>query len=434
MRFNIFSRQRAWSFIPSDFRESKEYIANPGCGWYRIYTYCLEEAANIVGMEAVCCKEEQLALLLIDIGYYRCSPLGEEALHNLRCILEFFQEKEKELIIRFVYDREGKGMEKEPSDINLVLKHMNQLGSIIREFSHCILTLQGLFIGSWGEMHGSRYLTKDYLKLLVKTLKEVTQESCRLAVRKPSYLRMLISREELLEREEEFGIGLYNDGMLASDNDLGTYGYLPHETAGWEEAWCRADELEFQDKLGKRVLNGGEVVMDNPLNDLEEAVEVLKRTHITYLHSLYDPLVLDKWKRTIYEGPGVFHGINGYDYIGIHLGYRFLIKEASIDKRKGKELLRIQLENTGFACAYEEMLVTVLLKQEGLVISKIPISAHITSLGSNETLNLWAELGTACSGVIEVYLILRRSKDNKIIQLANLGAKEELFLGKLSHS
>ena len=47
-------------------------------------------------------------------------------------------------------------MEREPTLFSIVLTHMRQLGAVVRAYESDILITQGLFIGNWGEMHGSK--------------------------------------------------------------------------------------------------------------------------------------------------------------------------------------------------------------------------------------------------------------------------------------
>ena len=57
------------------------------------------------------------------------------------------------MILRVCYDTEGKGMEREPQRIFVVQRHMQALGSLAERYADAILTVQGVFVGSWGEMH-----------------------------------------------------------------------------------------------------------------------------------------------------------------------------------------------------------------------------------------------------------------------------------------
>ena len=60
----------------------------------------------------------------------------KECLTNkLKISLAFFREKRKGMILRFSYDLEGKGLEKEPGSIRLVEEHMQQIVEVIRVLS-----------------------------------------------------------------------------------------------------------------------------------------------------------------------------------------------------------------------------------------------------------------------------------------------------------
>lgn len=64
------------------------------------------------------------------------------------------------MILRVCYDTEGKGMEREPQRIFVVQRHMQALGSLAERYADAILTVQGVFVGSWGEMHTSRFCAR----------------------------------------------------------------------------------------------------------------------------------------------------------------------------------------------------------------------------------------------------------------------------------
>ena len=93
-------------------------------------------------------------------------------------------------------------------------------------------------------------------------------------------------------------LGLYNDGMLGSANDTGTYGdkAAADLDTNYSDAWTREDELAFQNDLCLYVPNGGEVIIDNVYNDFDNAVKDLSQMHVSYLNSEYDSTVLNKWK------------------------------------------------------------------------------------------------------------------------------------------
>ena len=156
-------------------KESTRALKNPGCGWYHIYTFDLSKESFLY----IDCEEEELVLLIIDIHAFRgCEQIPKEALEYFSSILTFFEQHDKGIILRIVYDTKGRGMENEPSSIKIVKSHMKQLGSIICEHTSekkslpgKILVHQGLFVGSWGEMHGSKFLSEARMKELSDTFR-----------------------------------------------------------------------------------------------------------------------------------------------------------------------------------------------------------------------------------------------------------------------
>ena len=112
---------------------------------------------------------------------------------------------------------------------------MRQIFPVLNEFSDHIFVLQGIFLGSWGEMHSSRYLTKENIQKLEIQIKENISPKIIRSVRKPVHWRMLCTEEKEVFSEK---IGLYNDGMFGSETDLGTFAAPGEEREyAWEEAW-----------------------------------------------------------------------------------------------------------------------------------------------------------------------------------------------------
>ena len=96
--------------------------------------------------------EESIAFVLLDIGSYRDRTLDETALEHLEQILGFFLEQQKDVILRPVYDREGKGKEREPENLSLVTGHLKQIAEALKRMPNSVFAVQGTLIGNWGEM------------------------------------------------------------------------------------------------------------------------------------------------------------------------------------------------------------------------------------------------------------------------------------------
>ena len=466
-------------------KESTRALKNPGCGWYHIYTFDLSKE-NFLYID---CEEEELVLLLIDIHAFRgCEQIPKEALEYFSSILTFFEEHDKGIILRIVYDIKGRGMENEPSSIKIVKSHMKQLGSIICEhmgekksLHGKILVHQGLFVGSWGEMHGSKFLSIAPMTELVQTLYEAIGGICPIAVRKPEQLRNIVEQLELEKKKKTaFSLTLFNDGIFGSETDLGTYGTEPRiDNSSNNRAWARQDELDWQETQMQRSFTGGEAVgMPDVINEVSPRstansldsslmIRELDQMHVSYLNSTYRQEQLNAWKNQSMTWNG--ETISVYDYIGRHLGYRFtVINVKQIKNKEAKKApkalqaqsstdnishytMQITIRNTGFAnlCEEAECKLLLVLPQVVEAYTQMPeqtskqilvqrpkqkIQQEITINCDPRTWDSGRDTVIACSISTELwqpqkaqkqsqaanfYLQLTRKRDGRLISFAN---------------
>ncbi len=338
-----YSSYRPISYEAESFRESAKHLDSPFTGFYQIHGYILSDDADFdISRDAVSKEPNRLVMIQVNLSNYRGSQISGAALSSLDHILSSWAEGGRQIILRFLYDWDGvEAAQSEPDDINTILTHMRQTAKVYNKYAKSIFTLQGLYTGSYGEMHDTRYGSGKDMSTLAKTLYEESDPSIFLAVRTPAQLRS-ISKE--LDGLVDDRLGLFNDGMMASDTDAGTYAEGKRE-----------DELKFQNKLCSMVPNGGEAISDNPLNDFENAVKYMETSHVSYINSLYDSNVLNKWKNTTVSFDGPYKGGSGYDYIKTHLGFRYVLRSSSLNQKNPftkKARLAVKIENVGFAPAY----------------------------------------------------------------------------------
>ena len=411
-------------FQKSEYRESAAPLRNPGCGWYHIYTFPAQPPAgeSPVSIEEEAwmddaCREEQLALALIDIGAFRTRAITEEALLRVTRILDYFRRNRKQVILRFVYDTEGKCMMKEPLTLSMVKRHMEQLGGIVRTYREDILVVQGVFVGNWGEMHGSKFLDDRSLCELIDTLYQATEGACFLAVRTPDQWRRIVGSDRVGEGVVR-RLGLFNDGMFGSPTDLGTY-----------SAGGRQEELVWQKEHLAFTPNGGEAIADAIPVGCMEAAKEMGEMHVGYLNSVYHPDQLEHWKRETVEESGCWAGISGYDYIGRHLGYRFVVRD--VEEGKGKELY-IKIENCGFGNLCQEADCFLEIETgDGKAVSR-RLDTDPRQWKSGEATLL--PTGPSSKGKYEagsrIYLALRRRCDGRNILFANQNAGKRFQIGE----
>lgn len=417
----FFSKKKENTFQSGELREAAGNVINPGRGWYHIYTYTLGEGLSC-DLPPVLYEEETLALVLVDIGAYREHSLDDESLALIDRILQCFAAGGKDMILRIVYDTQGKGMEREPSLFSQVQQHIGQLAPLLVRYSPHILVFQGQLIGSWGEMHTSKFATEKYLRRLSQCFLSLTEGKVRFAVRKPVQCRMVQSREDM----EETLTGCFDDAIFASETHLGTFGAQDSEALGWEEPWCPGKEMEFMGRLADRVPFGGEVLSGQQDITASDTVKYLSALCVSYLNCVHEEERLREWRETEYSP-----GISLYDYIGAHMGYRFVVEKVSFEKKGKESCLAVKLANRGFACCAEE--VRFLLYLQDLQAEQeqvISIECEFGRLAGGKELALYIPLGEEQrrSGT-RLYGALQRVRDQKTIVFANEGAGEKLLLG-----
>ena len=229
--------------------EQSEKYVSPGRGWYHIYTFQPdkrdEEQLKWLPME----EDETLVLLRLDIGAFRNRSIDAQTLAFVERILKCFAEKRKDIILRILYDTDGHGMAHEPASIDMVCEHMRSLGKAVTKQASAILLVQGLFVGSWGEMHDSKFLDPEDIRMLWETWKEATEGVIPLAVRKPVYARIIGDT-----------VGFYDDAILADETHMGTFGGKSRKEAQAAESWCVSDEYAFIRERMDRMPIGGEAI------------------------------------------------------------------------------------------------------------------------------------------------------------------------------
>ena len=377
---------------------------------------------------------ETAALVLLDIGVFRDRPLDQQTLDNIQAILMFFKNYKRDVIFRTVYDREGNGLLHEPDTFETVLTHLRQIGEILTVTDHSVFVWQGLLVGSWGEMHTSKYLSEDCLRCLRDCLQPYLGEEIYLAVRTPAQWRILVEEEEY--QKGNFGqTGIFDDGIFGSMSHLGTFGTMTREAAGWKRAWNRKEELDFLEKITGFSPCGGEVIARETAG-IEEKTELsvqnvlaeMQQMHLSYLNSVHDSRILERWKKQYLETDDIWDGSSLYEYAGAHLGYRFTVKDVEVQfQRFHKVKFRITVENSGFGNFCQEAEVFLIMRN-GDVTREYPVTCDIREWKSGTTVFIET---TAEEQQSEIYIKLQRKKDRYPICFAEQKNTDSLYLGRL---
>ena len=425
---------RFLDYTPEDSSESTDALANPYIGFYTMTGITLSdtEVPSIPDTLQSADTSTQLVMLEINLLPYRDCDISNAALSNLDSYFSEWKASGHQLIVRFLYDWNGNNLTSEPDSLEQIMTHMKQVAPVINRYKDTIYLLQGIFVGNCGEMNQSNYLDQDSMTTLMNTLDSNIDPSIYLSVRTPRHRRMILNSAKVPSETSAFDgslssrLGLFNDGMLGSANDTGTYGDGSHTTDEFLELWSRKDELNYQNKLCRYVPNGGEVIIDNPYNDLEQALSDLQTMHVSYLNKDYDTAVLDKWKQTAYTVEDTLYSdISGYEYIANHLGYRYTLTKSGISRSSlldRNASISFTLKNTGFSNTYRSFDVKLsIVNNNGKLLDSIPVTTdtRLWNAGEKTTLTASVPISNYTPGKYQIYVKISDPDLNREILIAS---------------
>lgn len=350
-----------------DYSESLESFDNPERGFYEPIGYSLKVADNEVKD-----LKYNLVHLRVDLSAFTKANNGiedleltEDALNALDKTLKNIKKNKGSVIIRFAYDGFNGTKDLEP-ELNMIITHIKQLKQVFYTNKDVISYIELGFFGPWGEMHSSSICTLENVSLALEAMLESVPENISIGVRTPAYyahfanvLRDTLNKNITTPDSKYYRIGLYNDGYLGSESDLGTF-------------QNRDIETKWLSNQATHTFYGGEVVTNfatgTPLNTVEYLSNEAFITHTTYLNLRWNNTVIDNWKNTLYDGQDeLYKGKSGFTYVNNHLGYRFVLKESKLTsniKQNDPLLIKLQIENVGFANLINKKKVTLVLQSD----------------------------------------------------------------------
>lgn len=338
----------------SNYVESTARINNPDQGFYRpIYVRVNDDGAsynkNIVN------DATQLYHLRIDISAFSAAvnnssdkQLTQAALDGLTEILEFIKQKDKNAVVRLAYDPSyGGSKDKEPS-MQTILTHVEQACGVFSSYENTITAIEVGLIGPWGEMHSSAIANAQHITPIVEAFLDHT-DNIPVLVRTPKmiYDYLGIAQSEVAgytvaAENKAYRLGLFNDGYLGSDSDLGTYS-------------DRQRDVAFLSGQTEHLPFGGEVVVpDSKLHDINVCLPEMFQINLSYLNVEWNNQVVDKWKNSAYTkscgADKKYYGKTAFEYIENHMGYRYVMTSSTVaySTKTGKLKADIKLKNVGF--------------------------------------------------------------------------------------
>jgi hypothetical protein len=289
---------------------------------------------------------------LIRLDEYRDRPLPTAFLDRLDRQFQLVRTSGIKVIPRFAYNfTTGEPKAKIDTSLEMVLRHINQLKPIFAKNADVILTLQGGFIGAWGEWHSSdRGLDRPQPKAkILAALLSALPPSRMVQLRTANDLQTLypqpLTGSAAFRGSRQARVAFHNDCFLANQRDAGTYN--PDVPA----------MKKYVSQIAPFIVVGGETCDATPAEhrtDCATAESELAKFHWSYLNSTFYKPTLDRWKQ---EGC--------YDRIARNLGYRLQLVRSAFPLRitADRQLLgSIVVKNLGYASPFNPRGLELILR------------------------------------------------------------------------
>ena len=380
---NIPARAEKMKDSGISYTETVSTINNPACGYTTtVWPNCKPNNTPTYNPTG------NLVLFFVDIGAFSSGVNGttddagnytegkdydlDETFFNAwRTTFENCRKNGCMIALRFRYDANGKD-NPEPSTFEQVLKHIKQIkdSGILEEYKDILAYVESGFVGKWGEQHGGKYTSVDYKAQVLDAMLDCVPSPVPVTVRTPDIFAKWagIERKELADYQstgEELRVGLYDDGYMGSDSDLGTYANRAIETE-----WL--SKQTFTSYFGGEFSGNLDWAKKYETYLPENAIPEMYKTHLSYINGNIFQLYKDYTFSENYDVEGVdnsaYYGQNVFQFIRDHIGYRFVLRKSELSEtvQQGGELdLHFNIENTGFASIIPEAKTEILLEQNG---------------------------------------------------------------------
>lgn len=368
-----------------NYTETVETISNPGAGYTSTIWYTCKP-----GDTPVYNPTGNLVLMFVDIGAFSSGsngvtaddgiytegtdiPLDDAFFTNIRKTLDNCRKNGCTAAMRFRYDDMGK-QNPEPSTFEFMMSHIQQIkeNGFLSEYQDIIAFVESGFVGAWGEQWGGKYTTVEDKAKVLDAMLDCVPSPIPVTVRTPDIFAKWagIERSELVNYTPEPGseasrVGMYDDGYMGSDIDLGTYSDREAETT-----WLSRQTLTSY--FGGEFSGNIEFAKKYDTYLPKNAIPEMYKTHLSYINSNIFTLYQDYIFGTEYDVPGAdnsaYYGQTVFQFIRDHLGYRFVLRDSdlSAEVKQGESLeLNFAVENTGFANPIMPEKAEIMLEKDG---------------------------------------------------------------------
>ena len=204
------------------FRESREVFPNPERGFYAPRAHDRMDRLDDL-------RKQGISLLLVEMNLrdFKDRDLTPAKLDELRKAFAAARSRGLKIIFRAAYGFTGRDYRADPKDMNRIVGHIRQLGTVLTEDRDVLSGVQAGFLGPWGEWHGSNWgdpPSLDARRRVLFALLDAVPSPISVQVRRPMFIRDIFAGEpggsELSEATAFSGsrlsrTGWHDDAFLA---------------------------------------------------------------------------------------------------------------------------------------------------------------------------------------------------------------------------
>ena len=331
--------------IETSFTEDNSVIANPERGMYYPYSWDGSNKPSRSVSDFKSKRAEGYTLFLFEfwLTSFMDKDISQTYLDGIQDVIDNAREAGVKPIIRFGYKHRSENEAKPwDAEVDVVLRHVEQIKPILQANADVIHSLQAGFVGVWGEWYYTDHFVmapssdSDYepRRRLINALLDALPADRQIAVRTPVFKTKLlrITYKDTLtfatayQDTPQARIAGHNDCFVANQSDYGTFN--------------GSSDRKFWESDTKYTIMGGETCdASNTYSDYDNAKKALAAQHWTYLDSDYNKNVYNKW------------GSN-FNEVKKKLGYRLVLHESYIspDITAGSNVRTVfKLSNDGYA-------------------------------------------------------------------------------------
>ena len=259
---------------------------NPERGMYQTNVYYFRDgeipsAASVEHMRSFRERNMSLSFSQFYLMDFLEDELSPEVLATIRDDFRNHRAAGLKTIVRFCYNYTGTESDspKEP-EVDLVLRHIEQVKPLLQEYSDIIYVLQAGFIGSWGEWSISTHFGKDSdRRRVVDALLDALPPTRQIQLRTPAFkrrvfgskLRDTITLATAFDGSPLSRVGGHNDCFLANGSDAGTYS-------------SDADRILWEYDTRYTIMGGETCIPDPKYCNCTGGIESLETYHWSYLN------------------------------------------------------------------------------------------------------------------------------------------------------